>query len=146
MLQIRLSNKAAPSETGAAAAAGVGAGAGGAKLPSGETVTVACPDHLVLAELPVAKSLGSANGVTLVKTLGRRSRRPLGERVHFCVQCDFPVAVYGRLVCSYYICLAYLTSCIVLGIVVGDCSWFYYLMVHVSVFSNLIDQNMEFVV
>ncbi|KAI7735242.1 hypothetical protein M8C21_028373 [Ambrosia artemisiifolia] len=95
MLQIRLSNKAAASESG-----------GGAKLPSGETVTVACPDHLVLAELPVAKSLGAANGVTLVKTVGRRSRRPLGERVHFCVQCDFPIAVYGRLIpCEHAFCL-----------------------------------------
>ncbi|KAD3336196.1 hypothetical protein E3N88_31715 [Mikania micrantha] len=87
MLQIRLSNKSVASESG-----------GGAKLPSGETVTVACPDHLVLAELPVAKSLGAASGVTLVKTVGRRSRRPLGERVHFCVRCDFPIAIYGRLV------------------------------------------------
>ncbi|KAJ9565415.1 hypothetical protein OSB04_001381 [Centaurea solstitialis] len=96
MLQIRLSNKATASESGV----------GGAKLPSGETVTVACPDHLVLAELPVAKSLGSASGVTLVKTIGRRSRRPLGERVHFCVQCDFPIAIYGRLIpCEHAFCL-----------------------------------------
>lgn len=96
MLQIRLSNKATASESGV-----------GAKLPSGETVTVACPDHLVLAELPVAKSLGSASsGVTLVKTVGRRSRRPLGERVHFCVQCDFPIAIYGRLIpCEHAFCL-----------------------------------------
>ncbi|KAK1426972.1 hypothetical protein QVD17_15654 [Tagetes erecta] len=95
MLQIRLSSKAAASESG-----------GGAKLPSGETVTVACPDHLVLAELPVAKSLGAVSGVTLVKTVGRRSRRPLGERVHFCVQCDFPIAIYGRLVpCEHAFCL-----------------------------------------
>ncbi|KAI3666980.1 hypothetical protein L6452_42021 [Arctium lappa] len=68
MLQIRLSNKATASESGV-----------GAKLPSGETVTVACPDHLVLVELPVAKSLGSSSGVTLVKIVGHRSRRPLGE-------------------------------------------------------------------
>ncbi|KAI3811825.1 hypothetical protein L1987_21557 [Smallanthus sonchifolius] len=95
MLQIRLSNKAAASESG-----------GGAKLPTGETVTVACPDHLVLAELPVAKGLGAANGVTLVKTVGRRSRRPLGERVHFCVRCDFPIAIYGRLIpCEHAFCL-----------------------------------------
>lgn len=94
MLQIRLSNKGTASESG-----------GGTKLPSGETVTVACPDHLVLAELPVAKSLGSASGVT-VKTVGRRSRRPLGERVHFCVQCDFPIAIYGRLIpCEHAFCL-----------------------------------------
>lgn len=91
MLQIRLSNKAtAASESG-----------------GGETVTVACPDHLNIAELPVAKSLGlAANGVTLVKTVGRRSRRPLGERVHFCVQCDFPIAIYGRLIpCEHAFCL-----------------------------------------
>ncbi|KAL8260621.1 hypothetical protein R6Q59_028574 [Mikania micrantha] len=95
MLQIRLSNKSVASESG-----------GGAKLPSGETVTVACPDHLVLAELPVAKSLGAASGVTLVKTVGRRSRRPLGERVHFCVRCDFPIAIYGRLIpCEHAFCL-----------------------------------------
>ncbi|XP_071689620.1 E3 ubiquitin-protein ligase HAKAI homolog [Rutidosis leptorrhynchoides] len=95
MLQIRLSNKATTSESG-----------GGAKLPSGETVTVACPDHLVLAELPVAKSLGSVSSVTHVKTVGRRSRRQLGERVHFCVQCDFPIAIYGRLIpCGHVFCL-----------------------------------------
>ncbi|KAL8213681.1 hypothetical protein R6Q57_003130 [Mikania cordata] len=95
MLQIRLSNKSVASESGS-----------GAKLPSGETVTVACPDHLVLAELPVAKSLGAASGVTLVKTVGRRSRRPLGERVHFCVRCDFPIAIYGRLIpCEHAFCL-----------------------------------------
>ncbi|KAI3830297.1 hypothetical protein L1987_04435 [Smallanthus sonchifolius] len=95
MLQIRLSNKAAASESG-----------GGAKLPSGETVTVACPEHLVIAELPVAKSLGSASGATLVKTAGRRSRRLNGGRVHFCVQCDFPIAIYGRLVpCEHAFCL-----------------------------------------
>ena len=103
MLQIRLSNKATASESGV-----------GAKLPSGETVTVACPDHLILAELPVAKSLGSANGVTLVKTVGRRSRRPLGERVHFCVQCDFPIAIYGRLVCSPFLALFILIVVIII--------------------------------
>lgn len=93
MLQIRLSNKAtAASES-----------------DGGETVTVACPDHLNIAELPVAKSLGLAtNGVTLVKTIGRRSRRPLGERVHFCVQCDFPIAIYGRLVCITALLLGFL--------------------------------------
>lgn len=96
MLQIRLSNKGTAAEGG-----GVGA-----KLQPGETVTVACPDHLVLAELPVAKSLGSASGVTLVKTVGRRSRRQLGERVHFCVRCDYPIAIYGRLTpCEHAFCL-----------------------------------------
>ncbi|MFS8004783.1 putative transcription factor C2H2 family [Helianthus anomalus] len=89
MLRIRLRNKAAATESGS-----------GAKPPTGESVTVACPDHLVLAELPVAKSVGSASGVTLVKTIGQKSSRPLGKRVHMCAKCDFPIAIYGRMVCG----------------------------------------------
>ena len=92
MLQIRLSRD--PS---------LGSGSGSKPLPV-ETVTVACPDHLVLADLPVAKSLSSITAASIVKTVGRRSRRQLGERVHFCVRCDFPIAIYGRLVsidCDY---------------------------------------------
>ncbi|XP_059305439.1 E3 ubiquitin-protein ligase HAKAI homolog [Lycium ferocissimum] len=93
MLQIRLSKPA--SENG-----------GGAKSLPPDTVTVACPDHLVLADLPVAKSLGSVNAASLLKTVGRRSRRQLGERVHFCVRCDFPIAIYGRLSpCDHAFCL-----------------------------------------
>lgn len=92
MLQIRL--KKNPSAEGG----GVSGGGAVKPLPV-ETVTVACPDHLVLADLPVAKGIGAATAASVVKTLGRRSRRQLGERVHFCVQCDFPVAIYGRLVC-----------------------------------------------
>ncbi|WMV44196.1 hypothetical protein MTR67_037581 [Solanum verrucosum] len=84
MLQIRLSKPA--NESG-----------GVANWLPPETVTVACPDHLVIAELPVAKSLGTVNPASLPKTVGRRSRRQLAERVHFCVCCDFPIAVYGRL-------------------------------------------------
>lgn len=87
MLQIRLKS-VAPTE-----------GSPGAKHLPAETVTVACPDHLVLADLPVAKGIGAATAASLVKTIGRRSRRQLGERVHFCVRCDFPIAIYGRLVC-----------------------------------------------
>ncbi|XP_059667907.1 E3 ubiquitin-protein ligase HAKAI homolog [Cornus florida] len=93
MLQIRLSNPASE-------------GGGGAKALPVDTVTVACPDHLVLADLPVAKSIGSATAGSLVKTVGRRSRRQLGERVHFCVRCDFPIAIYGRLSpCEHAFCL-----------------------------------------
>uniref|UniRef100_A0A5B6ZLJ0 RING-type E3 ubiquitin transferase n=1 Tax=Davidia involucrata TaxID=16924 RepID=A0A5B6ZLJ0_DAVIN len=81
-------------------------GGGGAKPIPVDYVTVACPDHLVLADLPVAKSLGSATAASLVKTVGRRSRRQLGERVHFCVRCDFPIAIYGRLSpCDHAFCL-----------------------------------------
>lgn len=92
MLQIRLSKPASD-------------GGGGLK-PNGETVTVACPDHLVLADLLVAKSIGSANANAVVKIVGRRSRRQLGERVHFCVHCDFPISIYGRLSpCDHVFCL-----------------------------------------
>lgn len=81
-------------------------GAGGAKPLPVDTVTVACPDHLVLADLPVAKGIGAAIAASLVKTVGRRSRRQLGERVHFCVRCDFPIAIYGRLSpCEHAFCL-----------------------------------------
>ncbi|PON90149.1 Zinc finger, C2H [Trema orientale] len=94
MLQIRLSKT--PSADGA----------GGAKPLPVDTVTVACPDHLVLADLPVAKGIGAAIAASLVKTVGRRSRRQLGERVHFCVRCDFPIAIYGRLSpCEHAFCL-----------------------------------------
>ncbi|CAN6825988.1 unnamed protein product [Brassica oleracea] len=47
MLQIRL-RRDSPTESGS-----------GAKPSPAETVTVACPDHLVLADLPVAKGIGS---------------------------------------------------------------------------------------
>lgn len=93
MLQIRLSKPA--SETGATV-----------KPVPVDTITVACPDHLVLADLPVAKILGSACATAVIKNVGRRSRRQLGERVHFCVRCDFPVAIYGRLSpCDHAFCL-----------------------------------------
>ncbi|KAM2566776.1 E3 ubiquitin-protein ligase HAKAI homolog [Malus sylvestris] len=94
MLQIRLKSVTPPE------------GVSGAKHLGEETVTVACPDHLVLADLPVAKGIGAATTTTLVKTVGRRSRRQLGERVHFCVSCDFPIAIYGRLSpCEHAFCL-----------------------------------------
>ncbi|GAB4830547.1 hypothetical protein Ancab_020311 [Ancistrocladus abbreviatus] len=98
MLQIRL-NKGSAAD-----------GSTGPKSLPMETVTVACPDHLVLADLPVAKGLGSATPASRVKIVGRRSRRQLGERVHFCVRCDFPIAIYGRLVhfqspCEHAFCL-----------------------------------------
>ncbi|XP_039055825.1 E3 ubiquitin-protein ligase HAKAI homolog isoform X2 [Hibiscus syriacus] len=94
MLQIRLSK-------------GPSSDAGGSVKPLPvDTVTVACPDHLVLADLPVAKSIGAATSLSLVKTVGRRSRRQLGERVHFCVRCEFPIAIYGRLSpCEHAFCL-----------------------------------------
>ncbi|URD93367.1 Cbl proto-oncogene, E3 ubiquitin protein ligase-like 1 [Musa troglodytarum] len=97
MLQIRLSK----------GSAGDGGGAAAKPPPPADTVTVVCPDHLVIADLPVAKSLGAVtSSAAAVRTVGRRSRRNLGERVHFCVRCDFPIALYGRLVpCEHAFCL-----------------------------------------
>lgn len=85
MLQIRLSKL--PASDGSA----------GVRTAPVETA-IACPDHLVLAELPVAKGIGAATATSLIKNVGRRSRCQLGSRVHFCVRCDFPIAIYGRLV------------------------------------------------
>lgn len=92
MLQIRLS-KAPPGDGGAGPAVT-------RPPPPSDTVTVACPDHLVIADLPVAKSLGAitSSAAPALRSLGRRSRRLPGDRVHFCVRCDYPIAVYGRLV------------------------------------------------
>ncbi|KAJ8498956.1 hypothetical protein OPV22_009508 [Ensete ventricosum] len=97
MLQIRLSK----------GSAGDGGGASVKPHPLANTVTVACPDHLAIAGLPVAKSLGAVTSSSAaIRTVGRRSRRNLGERVHFCLRCDFPIAMYGRLVpCEHAFCL-----------------------------------------
>lgn len=99
MLQIRLSK--GPSSDG---------GSGLARpAPPLETVTVACPEHLVIADLPVAKSVGVpvAACASSGRNMGRRSRRQLGDRIHFCVRCDFPIAIYGRLIpCEHAFCLA----------------------------------------
>lgn len=84
MLQIRLSKVPAPEVLP------------GVKPSPAETVT--CPEHLILADLPVAKGIGLGTVSSSVKTLGRRSRRQRGECVHFCVRCDYPIAIYGRLV------------------------------------------------
>ncbi|KAG0460769.1 hypothetical protein HPP92_021066 [Vanilla planifolia] len=82
-------------------------GSGVAKLTAPvETVTVACPEHLVIADLPVAKIVGSGAGSS-VRNVGRRSRCLIGDRIHFCVRCDFPIAIYGRLIpCEHAFCLA----------------------------------------
>lgn len=108
-LTIRLSKGPGAAGGGSAdGSSGLGA-AGESLLPGGlldPAVTVSCPDHLVLADLPVAKALGTVSDVTLVKVLGRKARRRLGDKVHFCVRCDFPIAIYGRLdPCEHIFCL-----------------------------------------
>lgn len=89
MLQIKLRSKGGPSTEGGE---GVKASSGG------EATTVACPDHLNIADLAVAKRLGSVTAAPVVKTVGRKARPEKGERVHICLGCDFPIAIYGRLV------------------------------------------------
>ncbi|GLJ12572.1 hypothetical protein SUGI_0193670 [Cryptomeria japonica] len=96
MLQIRL-NRGNGSEEG-----------GGGRAPSTDNVTVSCPDHLVLADLLVAKGLGlsSLSNVKLLKTVGRKRRRRPGDKIHICLCCDFPIAIYGRLSpCEHAFCL-----------------------------------------
>ncbi|KAJ1295002.1 hypothetical protein BS78_01G189700 [Paspalum vaginatum] len=115
MLQIRLSkigsSDSGAATAGAAAAGGASSAAGAAAALGGgvpESVTVACPDHLVIADLPVAKSLGAVttSAASATRVIGRRSRRPLGERVHICSRCEFPIAIYGRLIpCDHAFCL-----------------------------------------
>ncbi|XP_047306656.1 E3 ubiquitin-protein ligase HAKAI homolog [Impatiens glandulifera] len=52
----------------------------------------------------IAKSLGPPPAALLVKNVGRRSN---GERLHFCLNCDFPIAAYGRLIpCTHVFCLS----------------------------------------
>lgn len=84
---------------------------GGAKPSVGETVTAACPEHLVISDLPVAKGLGSLTTTSIAKTVGYKTGRQLGKRVHFCVRCDFPIAIYGRLVSAkHYLLLPLINS------------------------------------
>ncbi|KAH9331010.1 hypothetical protein KI387_003118, partial [Taxus chinensis] len=66
MLQIRLSRTTSSEGEGSKPAA-----------------SVSCPDYLVLADLPVAKTLGVVSTANTVKLVGRRSRRQVGAKVHF---------------------------------------------------------------
>ncbi|KAK1374892.1 RING-type E3 ubiquitin transferase [Heracleum sosnowskyi] len=97
MLQIKLKSEGGPSTEGGE---GVKASSGG------EATTVAYPNHLNVADLVVAKSLGSVTAAPVVKIVGRKARPQMGERVHICLRCDFPIAIYGRLSpCDHAFCL-----------------------------------------
>ncbi|KAH9320761.1 hypothetical protein KI387_015400 [Taxus chinensis] len=109
MLQIRL-NKGTINASGSGSGSEEGGAAGAPSRAPGsgfDNVTVSCPDHLVLADLLVAKGLGlGLSNVKLVKTVGRKRRRRPGEKVHICLCCDFPIAIYGRLSpCEHAFCL-----------------------------------------
>ncbi|KAF7152509.1 hypothetical protein RHSIM_Rhsim01G0256700 [Rhododendron simsii] len=68
--------------------------------------TVAYPDHIILAHLPVAKGLGSATATSLVKTFSHRSRLQFGERVHFCI-CYCYIWTLGFVLVSNLCCILF---------------------------------------
>ncbi|KAL8093191.1 E3 ubiquitin-protein ligase HAKAI homolog [Apium graveolens] len=79
----------------------------GEKLPgTGKNVTAACPDHLVISDLPVAKGIGRVPTAARVKEVGFTVHtKKGGEKVHFCAMCNFPIAIYGRLIpCEHAFC------------------------------------------
>ncbi|KAL8112569.1 hypothetical protein AgCh_020044 [Apium graveolens] len=97
MLQIKLRGKGGPSAEG---------GVGDKASSGGEATRAACPDHLKIADLAVAKRLGSVTAFSTIKTVGRKARPEMGERVHICLQCNFPIAIYGCLSpCDHAFCL-----------------------------------------
>ncbi|XP_074326883.1 E3 ubiquitin-protein ligase HAKAI homolog [Apium graveolens] len=97
MLQIKFRDKGGPSVEG---------GVGDKASSGGEATTAACPDHLKIADLAVAKRLGSVTAFSTIKTVGRKARPEMGERVHICLQCNFPIAIYGCLSpCYHAFCL-----------------------------------------
>jgi E3 ubiquitin-protein ligase Hakai len=133
MLQIRLSKGSSTDNAATAGGCGADGTASVVGAPSvgpgpAEGVTVACPDHLVIADLPVAKSIGAvtASATSAARTIGRRSRRPLGERVHICSRCDFPIAMYGRLVSTIplilflLLCMCFVVNSFYYGTKVGQ--------------------------
>lgn len=71
---------------------GGGASSGGVKGPS-------VAPHLVDTDLPLLKGVGTVfSEPCAVNFVGVKARRRPGDKVHICVRCNFPIAVYGRLV------------------------------------------------
>lgn len=67
------------------------------------TPQLVCGGHLIQTELPTASGLGLSSDLAAATApssgyLGYRVRRTAGDKVHFCVRCHFPIAIYGRLV------------------------------------------------
>lgn len=59
------------------------------------------PAHLVDTDLPLLKGVGTVfSEPCAVNFVGMKARRRPGDKVHICVRCNFPIAVYGRLVMS----------------------------------------------
>jgi hypothetical protein len=52
-------------------------------------------------DLALAKGLGTVStdsSSCVINLVGVKARRRPGDKVHICVRCNFPIAVYGRLV------------------------------------------------
>ena len=89
-LTIRL-GKAGVSPGGKQEQAG-GSNPGTAKGPS-------ISPHLVDTDLPLLKGVGTVfSEPCAVNFVGVKARRRPGDKVHICVRCNYPIAVYGRLV------------------------------------------------
>ncbi|GAQ87582.1 hypothetical protein KFL_003620130 [Klebsormidium nitens] len=55
----------------------------------------------------ISRGLGRKGPVVGAALVGTPGSRKAGEKVHFCVLCDLPIAIYGLLVpCQHVFCLA----------------------------------------
>ncbi|KAL2613059.1 hypothetical protein R1flu_024751 [Riccia fluitans] len=80
-------------------------------LEGPDTPKLICGGHLIQSELPAASGVGlvpDLAAATILSSgyLGYKVRRTAGDKVHFCVRCHFPIAIYGRLdPCEHVFCL-----------------------------------------
>ena len=57
------------------------------------------PPQLVDADLPIVKGIGFLYPETCrINFIGAKAQRKPGDKVHICLMCNFPIAVYGRMV------------------------------------------------
>lgn len=101
-LTIRLNSKGGlTSAAGTPIASGNTPGITGGATDS-TTPRLVCGPHLTASDLPLASGVGLVPSVhsesTAIVGLGVKVRRQPGNKVHFCVRCNFPIAIYGRLV------------------------------------------------
>lgn len=55
--------------------------------------------HLLDTDLPVVKGLGFLCPETCsINFVGVKAHRKPGDKVHICLMCNFPIAIYGRMV------------------------------------------------
>lgn len=77
----------------------------------------AVPLNVAGIDVPILRGLGISSLEAYVATfVGSKVRRQPGDKVHVCVRCNFPIAVYGRLVRGQF---------------------FHLLLYHVDIFSNI---------